>query len=482
MVNTLDLKNYHLTFDDEFNAFASSPAGGAGTWKTTFYGGARTLPDNGEQQFYSDATAGANPFALKTGVLDITAMPSSGAGSNGLPYTSGLITSESSFSQTYGYFEMRAKLPDGKGMWPAFWLLPTDKSWPPEIDALEAFGAPNSRGEGGSNTYHWGAIGGGGAWAKVDANVYDSYHRYGVDWQADKITYYFDGQQVGQIDTPPGFNKPMYMLANLAVGGHWAENPAGETAHLDIDYIRAYSKASDAHTISAQPVSSPDGVDTSISAPTVAPQPTETLPAAVLPQTGGPNKLVLHVSEDAWQGDARFIVAVDGRQIGSALTATASHSAKQWQDFTASGDFGPGAHKVAVTFLEDAWGGTAASDRNLYINGLELDGQHYDLAAALETTNSTATVQTCAPSATIASTAGNTVSGVANLTHAAVPSSHEMTSEPQQAEAGSRGGNTPPSLISPTVQHLHDGNHEGPVAETGHVPILAHEGFSHIWQ
>src|SRR5206468_2525137 len=119
------------------NSFTSSPNGTSG-WQTSFYFGGRTLSSNGEQQYYSDSSVGVNPFAVANGVLDITASP--GANPGALWYNSGLITTEGMFSQTYGYFEMRAKLPAGQGMWPAFWLLPSDKSWPPELDVLEAFG------------------------------------------------------------------------------------------------------------------------------------------------------------------------------------------------------------------------------------------------------------------------------------------------------------------------------------------------------
>ena len=181
----MDLSGYKLTFDHEFNTFSASPQGGPGQFKTTFYHGdhgGRTLSGNGEWEQYSDASVGIDPFKLENGALDITAAPSADPSqTQGLPYTSGLITTENNFTQQYGYFEMRAKLPEGKGMWPAFWLLPEDKSWPPEIDPLEAFGATNSRGEGGAHTYHYGAVGGGGDWVQVDGDLYKDYHTYGVD-------------------------------------------------------------------------------------------------------------------------------------------------------------------------------------------------------------------------------------------------------------------------------------------------------------
>jgi beta-glucanase (GH16 family) len=261
----MNLSSYKLTFQDEFGSLSlyANPNGG-GTWKTWFYFGDRSLPSNGEMQYYMDpwfkgssgSALGVNPFSTHAdptqagdSVLRITAQPSSEQVKNslwGYNYTSGLITTEPTFTQKYGYFEIRAKLPEGKGMWPAFWLLPADKTWPPEIDVLEAFGGDNGRGEGGAFEMHWAAHStdkGGGGWVPTGVDTQKTYNTYAVDWQADYITYYFNGQQVGRIPTPADMHKPMYMMANVAVGGNWAGAPApGTVGSMDIDYIRAYSK------------------------------------------------------------------------------------------------------------------------------------------------------------------------------------------------------------------------------------------------
>lgn len=264
MSGTLDLSGYKLTFDDEFNSFNwnSTATPGNGTWQTTFYFGGRSLSSNGEQETYSDPSTGTNPFSINQSgdlpghsQLNITAQPNGSGG-----YTSGLITTEPSFSQTYGYFEMRAELPAGKGLWPAFWMLPTDKSWPPEIDALEAFGAPNANGEGGATSYHYGAISGNGSqsnggWLNLPANTETGYHNYGVMWDPQHLTYYFDGQEVAQVNTPADMNKPMYMLANLAVAGNWPGAPDGSTnfpADMKVDYIRAFSDDPNATAVTPQ--------------------------------------------------------------------------------------------------------------------------------------------------------------------------------------------------------------------------------------
>ena len=115
------------------------------------------------------------------------------------------------------------------------------------------------------------------------------------------------------------------------------------------------------------------------------------LPAAMQAGTG-PDSIVLQVSEDAYangdgtsdaKGDAVFTVSVDGKQVGGTFTATASHSSGQAQSFTINGTFGAGDHTVGVDFLNDAWAGSAATDRNLYIDGITANGSNANQSAAL---------------------------------------------------------------------------------------------------
>jgi hypothetical protein len=103
------------------------------------------------------------------------------------------------------------------------------------------------------------------------------------------------------------------------------------------------------------------------------------------------------MSEDAWAngdgtsdaaGDAKFTVAVDGQQQGGVFTATAPHSSGATQSFVFNGDWGVGSHNVTVTFLNDAYGGTATTDRNLYIGGLQYDGANAGGSASLTSNGS----------------------------------------------------------------------------------------------
>ena len=88
----------------------------------------------------------------------------------------------------------------------------------------------------------------------------------------------------------------------------------------------------------------------------------------------GSDTMTLNVSEDAYQGNAQFTVSVDGKQLGGTFTATALHSAAASQNFMFQGDFGTGQHAVAVNFLNDAYGGSATNDRNLYVNSIAYNG------------------------------------------------------------------------------------------------------------
>jgi Ca-dependent carbohydrate-binding module xylan-binding len=127
------------------------------------------------------------------------------------------------------------------------------------------------------------------------------------------------------------------------------------------------------------------------------PNPTTPPPAPAIVTGSGSDTLVLSISEDAYangdgtsdaNGDAAFTVSVDGKQLAGTFCATASHSAGASQNFTLKGDWAPGAHTVTVAFLNDAWGGTTSTDRNLYVNDVTYDGTDTKQSAALRSTGS----------------------------------------------------------------------------------------------
>jgi beta-glucanase (GH16 family) len=233
----------HLSFASNFDSFAASSTSES-DWMTTGASGWRTLSDNKEAEYYSDASVGADPFSVRDGVLTITASRGTNPGS--LPFNSGMLTTYRSFHQLFGYFEMRAELPIGTGLWPAFWLLPVDGGWPPEIDVMEQLGSDSRTIFVGTHS----AVGGSNVGTTTAVHVTDTsgaFHRYGLDWEADTITWYFDDKPVFKEPTPADMHTPMYLLVNLAVGGRgsWPGPPTRATvfpARFKVDYLRAYSR------------------------------------------------------------------------------------------------------------------------------------------------------------------------------------------------------------------------------------------------
>ena len=250
-----------MTFDDEFNTLSLNEGGQSGTWSTAFPWGGRTLPNNAELEEYMDPAyagsgsqpLGVNPFSDNNGVLTISAAPTSPSVApyiGNMPYTSGLLTSYGSFTQTYGYWEIGAQVPKGDGLWPGFWLLPADQSYPPEVDILEMIGNDPSTIY---NSFH-GKDGVDSSQATHIGDLSAGFHTFGFDWTASTMTWYVDGQPTYQLATPAYMNQPMYMLINLAVGGTWPGAPDATTqfpANLNIDYVHVYADPSAAPAATA---------------------------------------------------------------------------------------------------------------------------------------------------------------------------------------------------------------------------------------
>ncbi|PRD43786.1 1,3-1,4-beta-glycanase [Phyllobacterium phragmitis] len=246
----LDKSGMSLSFADDFDTLDMSD-GESGTWHSNYWWGGEngnTLHGNGELQWYIDVnyepTSSVNPFSVENGVLTITAAQTPDDIKpyiNDYDYMSGMLTTHKSFAQTYGYFEMRADLPETQGLWPAFWLLPESGAWPPELDVVEMIGQqPNTL----QLTAHSDAS---GEHTQDGSTVYvadtEGFHTYGVLWTPETLTWYVDGTEVASTDTPDDMHEPMYMIANLAVGGLAGTPADGLTTpgEMKIDYIRAYS-------------------------------------------------------------------------------------------------------------------------------------------------------------------------------------------------------------------------------------------------
>lgn len=282
---TVNLTGFKLTFDDEFNASSFVPAQEPGAtdvlgetvWNgSSVYGTqAFTSGDGGLATFF--AGGGKQPITESGGTLNITASPNA-PGDTGLNYNTGMVDSDAVFAASNTnsgstYFEMRAKLPAGAGLWPGFWSIPTNDihgNGQPEIDMMESFGATYA-GQGGSNQVHYDLHsftnpGSGGNWATVPGNIYTGYHTYGVLWSQSTLTFTFDGATIGTIATPTdlqGVTPNQELIASLLTGspGDWPGPMAGETATMKVDYIRAYSNNASTAAVAQQTNSSPDGSD-----------------------------------------------------------------------------------------------------------------------------------------------------------------------------------------------------------------------------
>lgn len=171
-------------------------------------------------------------------------------------YTSARLVSRKKGDWTYGKIVVRAKLPKGKGVWPAIWMLPTDwayGNWPRsgEIDIMEHVGyLPDSIfGTLHTEQYNW-MLGTQKSNAIYSATVSREFHEYGVEWDAEKINFLFDGRPFGQfhnrragIEAWP-FDRNFHLLLNVAVGGNWG-GKMGVDANIWpqkmlIDYVRVY--------------------------------------------------------------------------------------------------------------------------------------------------------------------------------------------------------------------------------------------------
>jgi beta-glucanase (GH16 family) len=260
----------HRTFHDDFDEhpllngkWVPHYAGGAAWPQARYWGGdgsdfKRKTAYNGEQQIYVDprysgrgtTPLGLDPFKIRDGVLSIVATRTPAALKPVLfdnEYISGILTTQSRFSQKYGYFEIRSKIPVGTGVWPAFWMLADNGGWPPEIDVMEGRGQrPGDL----VMTTHWRIP----ATGRVESCGFDfslpgaatDFHDYGVLWMRDRLTYFIDRKPVSDIKVPIGFEDPMYMIVNLAMGAKYfegvgfvdAESPV--TVEFEIDGISAY--------------------------------------------------------------------------------------------------------------------------------------------------------------------------------------------------------------------------------------------------
>jgi len=238
----LDMTQYQPSFEDHFAHHDITAHGGQGSiwiahtpWNGDF--GDDVFDDPGPHSAFSFSKEGLTITARKdaTGKWHgglICSVDRDGPGARG-------------FSQKYGYFEMTAKLPAGAGVWPAFWLEGADKqSGTSEIDVMEYYGhAPD---EYHITEHYW--INGKdtlGAWHIVTVPggiLTTKYNTYGVAITPQNTIFYFNGAEVWRTPTPAEYNQPMYLLADLAIGGGWPYADLFSPRLMQIRSIRAYTE------------------------------------------------------------------------------------------------------------------------------------------------------------------------------------------------------------------------------------------------
>lgn len=249
-----EIEGYQLLWNDEFNGDTLDET----KWS-------RELRDpgwtNAELQAYTDSD---DNIYVHNGKLTLRALKYQDENGKDA-YTSGKVNSQNKQDFMYGKVVARAKVPTGKGLWPAIWMMPQDESfygqWPKcgEIDIMEIlcdqtelayqtmhYGEPHCEQQG---TY------------KLEGTTFaDDFHEYSVEWEPGEMRFYVDDNltltcndwytaEEGELwkDYPAPFNQPFFVQMNLAVGGTWPGNPTPETdfenAKFEIDYVRVYQKS-----------------------------------------------------------------------------------------------------------------------------------------------------------------------------------------------------------------------------------------------
>lgn len=265
--NTTQAQEWELVWSDEFEGDEldltkwSYQTGRGANYGLVNWG-------NNELQFYTDRQE--NVF-VQDGKLHIVAREEQMGTAN---YTSGRIRSFQKGDWTYGKFEIRAKLTEGQGLWPAIWMLPTESVygvWPQsgEIDIMEALGHEPEKVYGSvhygpqwpNNRYRtWG-------YTKDEGTFSEEFHVYSIIWSPGVIDFFVDGNlyfRVTQNMLAPfhwPFDQDFHLLLNVAVGGNWPGNPDDTTVfpqEMVVDYVRVYQDPT--VTSVEQEVSQPEAI------------------------------------------------------------------------------------------------------------------------------------------------------------------------------------------------------------------------------
>jgi beta-glucanase (GH16 family) len=224
-----DASAYKLTFTEEFDSYNDK------LWN--------------DRMWYESSNTTKN-YTVEEGKLKI--WPQRDASGNFFNRT---IDTDGKYYQTYGYFEVEAKLPKGKGTWPAFWLFNHIGDRRPEMDVMEAYAGGNGWGKLDANGVARPTVFAATVWKgdyegqqvgmkmhDAGADLSEGFHKYAVKWEPNKQTYYFDGKEILVVNTT--MSDPMYLMLDLwfgsASGTPDDSTPQGKSNSYEVNYVRAW--------------------------------------------------------------------------------------------------------------------------------------------------------------------------------------------------------------------------------------------------
>ncbi len=236
----------YLVWSDEFNE-AGAPD--ENKWGYDIGGGGW-----GNQELQNYTNSSTNSF-VKDGKLTIKAVKQNGT------WTSARLVTKGKGDWLHGRIEVKAKLPAGKGTWPAIWMLPTDwvyGGWPKsgEIDIMEHVGYEMGKVHGTIHTEAYNHSIGTQLGGSIEVDKADSeFHVYAIEWTENEIIWYVDRKEYYRVNNPNKtykewpFDKRFHLILNIAIGGSWGGaqgiDSNLEEATMEVDYVRVYKKNSD---------------------------------------------------------------------------------------------------------------------------------------------------------------------------------------------------------------------------------------------
>jgi len=244
--------NYSPTFVDEFDEFELDLEGdGSSAWGDHWFSwNVRNLDGNADKAWKCyEGYMGGGSAPLGEVLHEVSGdstlklygkktPPDKSANVYGMPFVGGMITTERSFSQQYGYFEVRCTFDLTKGHHWAVWLLSVNNVWPPEIDMMEVVGHQPDMVH---MTAHWGPEHESNFQTFENVSTWE-WHTYGLLWSQSEITWYLDGVQMKTMNNH-FLHEPCYFLISPEIGGSWAGMPDSSTRWptvCEIDFVKVY--------------------------------------------------------------------------------------------------------------------------------------------------------------------------------------------------------------------------------------------------